>query len=94
MNGSLPGIFTVLAVAAAAHLVSRAPVWPFTLDGGGHPLGASSLAILLGLGVASLGLPADRLKTGVSFCIKKVLPVGIVRNVIPLAARVSALRLS
>lgn len=53
------------------------PFAPFTMNGT-HPLSAVLLALLLGLAVRNAIPAAVRLKPGVDFVIKRLLPVGIV----------------
>lgn len=75
---ALPGLLLAAAVAAAAHVLGSAPIWPLTLPNGSHPLGGSVLAILLGLLVTAVLPETPALRRGLSFCFKAVLPAGIV----------------
>jgi uncharacterized integral membrane protein (TIGR00698 family) len=72
------GLLACLALAFASLALSRAPFWPFSLDGGRHPLDAIMIAILLGIVLRSLWTPPVVLQPGIQFAAKAVLPVGIV----------------
>ncbi len=71
------GLLTCLALASIAMLLARAPVWPFTLQGGGHPLDAVMIAILLGMLLGNLWEIPRALQPGIKLAVKAVLPLGI-----------------
>jgi uncharacterized integral membrane protein (TIGR00698 family) len=78
MKQNLPGLLLTLALAVAAALAAQAPFAPFTLAGGQHPIGVSSLAILFGIVLVNLVPLSNRFLPGIRFCTRVVLPLGIV----------------
>ncbi|MEE2775160.1 MAG: putative sulfate exporter family transporter [Acidobacteriota bacterium] len=78
MTSRVPGLLLASSVAAVAMMLARVSVAPFTLDSGQHPLGASSIAILLGLLLGNLLPLRPGLKPGIAFCTRVILPLGIV----------------
>ena len=67
------GILTVLAI-----WLSELQVWPFTLNGGKHPIEPVMLAIIAGMLVGNLWTLPNSCLPGVKFSIKKLLPLGII----------------
>lgn len=78
MKRLLPGLALASVLSAVSFAVAKAPVPPFTLDTGQHPLGSSSLAILLGILCANLLPLSSRFTPGIRFCSRVILPLGIV----------------
>ena len=65
-------------LAACAFVLAVMPVPPFTLENGVHPLGPSSVAILLGILLANTISTRASWVAGVRFCSRVILPIGIV----------------
>ena len=78
MKKLLPGLALATGLAVVSFAAAKAPIPPFTLDSGQHPLGASSLAILLGILCANLLPLGSRFAPGIRFCTRVILPTGIV----------------
>ncbi len=78
MRRILPGFLMTALLAAVAFVLATSPVAPFTLANGVHPLGPSSVAILLGILLANTISPRESWAAGVRFCSRVILPIGIV----------------
>jgi len=78
MRRILPGFLMTALLAAVAFVLATSPVAPFTLGNGVHPLGPSSVAILLGILLANTISPRESWAAGVRFCSRVILPIGIV----------------
>ena len=73
-----PGLALAAGLAFAAAYLSHASVWPFTTAAGRHPLDAILLAVVLGIVAGNIMRLGDAFKEGVSFTVKKALPVGVI----------------
>ncbi len=74
----LYGIVLTAAISFLAFTLSKAPVWPFTIEGGRHPLGLVILSILIGLAVGnSIRLP-EFFDPGIKASVTKLLPLGVI----------------
>ncbi|HVV01585.1 MAG TPA: YeiH family protein [Verrucomicrobiae bacterium] len=72
------GALLAAGVTILAFWLSVQPFPPFTLSGNRHPIEPVMLAILLGMAAGnSFGLSRS-LQPGIKFCVKKLLPLGIV----------------
>ena len=78
MRRVLPGLLTTALLAASAFVLATLPVAPFTLENGLHPLGPSSVAILLGILFANTISVRSSWVAGVRFSSRVILPIGIV----------------
>jgi len=78
MKRLLPGLALASVLSVASYALARAPISPFTLESGLHPLGSSSVAILLGILCANLLPLSARFAAGIRFCSRVILPMGIV----------------
>ena len=78
----LPGFILSFAVMIAAIFLSEVPVWPFTLtDAKGkvsHPIEPVMMALILGMVVSNLVALPKAMSSGIKFCVKKLLPLGII----------------
>ncbi|MGI8906392.1 MAG: YeiH family protein [Candidatus Sumerlaeaceae bacterium] len=72
------GLLATTVVALTAMWLSEAPVWPFTVGSGRHPLDSAGIAILLGMIIGNFVRVPSYLQPGIKFAVKKVLPVGII----------------
>ena len=72
------GLLLCLGLTLAAMWLSALPVWPFTLEGGRHPLEPVMMAIVLGMVISNARVLPKRFQPGVKFSIKKLLPLGII----------------
>jgi uncharacterized integral membrane protein (TIGR00698 family) len=72
------GLVVTLALTVVALYVSEAPVWPFTLAGGRHPIEAVMLAMVFGMIFSNAWHLPKPCSAGVKFSVKKLLPLGIV----------------
>ncbi|MCA9774187.1 MAG: putative sulfate exporter family transporter [Myxococcales bacterium] len=72
------GLLACVSVGAIAMYLSTAPVWPFTLAGGRHPIDGAMLAILVGMAIGNFREPPPSLRPGLQFAVKQILPAGIV----------------
>ncbi len=72
------GLAACVALTVAALLLSRAPLWPFTLASGRHPLEPVMLAIVLGMVWCNVRPLSKVSQPGIKFAVKKLLPLGIV----------------
>ena len=73
-----PGLVLAAGLAVTATALSRTPIWPFTTGSGRHLADPNMLAIVLGLLIGNLVLLGEAWRDGLSFSIKKVLPVGVI----------------
>lgn len=78
MKRLLPGLALASILSLVSFAVARAPVAPFTLASGLHPLGSSSVAILCGILLANLLPLGSIFAAGIRFCTRVILPTGIV----------------
>ena len=73
-----PGLVLAAGLAVTATALSRTPIWPFTTGSGRHLFDPTMLAIVLGLLIGNLVPLGAAWRDGLSFSIKKVLPVGVI----------------
>jgi uncharacterized integral membrane protein (TIGR00698 family) len=78
MRRILPGLVTTALLAACAFVLATLPMAPFTLENGVHPLGPSSVAILLGILFANILSVRSSWVVGLRFSSRVILPIGIV----------------
>ncbi len=78
MRRILPGLLATALLAACAFALATLPMAPFTLENGIHPLGPSSVAILLGLLFANTLSVRSSWVAGLRFSSRVILPIGIV----------------
>jgi len=76
----VPGVAIAVVLTIVAYFLHKAPVVPFTIDSETmkHPLGASVLAILLGMGVASVVRLPEVVKVGCKWVASWLIPIAIV----------------
>lgn len=72
------GLSLSATISFVAFKLSHMPIWPFTIEGGRHPLGLVILSILIGLGVGNAVRLPDIFKIGIKFSVIKLLPVGVI----------------
>lgn len=74
----LYGFGLTVGISFLALKLSKAPVWPLTIEGGRHPLGIIILSILLGLVLGNIWALPEFFKSGIKFSVKKLLPLGVI----------------
>ena len=72
------GIFICLLLTGIAMWLSELPVWPFTIQGGRHPLEPVMMSIVLGMILSNVWAMPKWCQPGVKFSVKKLLPFGII----------------
>jgi uncharacterized integral membrane protein (TIGR00698 family) len=72
------GFGLTLLLTVAAVWLSEAPVWPFTLRGGRHPIEPVMLAIVFGMIFSNVWHLPKSCVPGIKFSVKKLLPLGII----------------
>jgi uncharacterized integral membrane protein (TIGR00698 family) len=72
------GILVALGVTVAAIWLCEIPFWPFTIDGGRHPIEPVMMAIILGMIFNNTLTLPKALQPGIKYAVKKLLPIGIV----------------
>src|SRR5271155_5809851 len=72
------GLGLTLVLTVAAVLLSEAPVWPFTLPGGRHPIEPVMMAIIFGMIFSNVWRLPKSCGPGIKFSVKKLLPLGII----------------
>lgn len=75
---ALYGIVLTAAISFLALKLGKAPVWPFTIEGGRHPLGLVILSILIGLAIGNFVKLPEIFKPGIKASVCKLLPLGVI----------------
>lgn len=74
----IQGLALTLVLTVVAVWLSEAPVWPFTLPGGRHPIEPVMLAIVFGMIFSNVWHLPKTCIPGIKFSVKKLLPFGII----------------
>jgi uncharacterized integral membrane protein (TIGR00698 family) len=72
------GIIICLLLTGIAMWLNELPVWPFTIQGGRHPLEPVMMSIVLGMILSNVWTLPKWCLPGVKFSVKKLLPLGII----------------
>src|SRR5216684_4253159 len=74
----LLGIVACFVLTLVAYWLNELKYWPFTIQGGRHPLEPVIMAMVLGIIIGNLWTVPAALKPGVKFAVKQLLPWGII----------------
>jgi uncharacterized integral membrane protein (TIGR00698 family) len=72
------GLLLCMAVTLGALWLSTAPFWPFTIQGGRHPLEPMLMAMVIGIVISNSLMLPKWLRPGIRFAYKVLLSLGIV----------------
>ena len=75
---ALYGMVLTAVISFLALKLSEAPVWPFTIEGGRHPLGLVILSILIGLSLGNAVRLPVLFQPGIKASVAKLLPLGVI----------------
>lgn len=73
-----PGVLLSLAIAILAYQLYTAPLPPFTIGDGRHPIDAMLVAIVIGMLVRNTVGVSARFAAGIRYAVVSVMPLGIV----------------
>ncbi|PWU20176.1 MAG: hypothetical protein C5B50_04615 [Verrucomicrobia bacterium] len=72
------GVVVCFVITLAAYWLNERPFWPFTIQGGRHPLEPVIMSMVVGILIGNLWTLPAALKPGVKFCVKQLMPFGII----------------